>query len=447
MGEKASPAQRLVTALRSSGPASPAALMEALDVSQPTLYRAVQSQPDRVIGLGGRRNRKVAALREVRTLGHTLPVFTVSLDGEVEVVGKLYALQPASYALVLEQAQTTPRYFSALPSFLADACPQGFLGEAFARRHADLGLPPLTKDWTDDDALVAMARRGEDLPGNVLIGEESFARYQARRSMPAPVVSGASLAEYYVSSAAAASDGILDSAPLGGLSPKFTAVIEDDRGRPKPVLVKFSPAGETFTARRWRDLLIAECLALEALREAGIPAPEARLAEAGGRIFLETERFDRVSDLGRRRTLSFAALGTLPIGRRETWVTAAAQLEREGKISVDELKWIRTLEAFGMLIANDDRGPDNLTFLRNPGEAYATLAPVYDMLPSRYAPGPGGAEGDGSFVVPAKTSLLMHTWEETLPMARRYWESVAGEERISTSFRDIARRAERALTP
>ena len=34
-------------------------------------------------------------------------------------------------------------------------------------------------DWSDHHILVAMSRRGEDLPGNLLVGDESFARWQA----------------------------------------------------------------------------------------------------------------------------------------------------------------------------------------------------------------------------------------------------------------------------
>ena len=49
--------------------------------------------------------------------------------------------------------------FAGLPVFLADARPQGFLGRTFARRHADFGLPDKPENWSDDDAIVALARK------------------------------------------------------------------------------------------------------------------------------------------------------------------------------------------------------------------------------------------------------------------------------------------------
>jgi hypothetical protein len=63
-----------------------------------------------------------------------------------------------------------------LPPELADARPSSFLGRYFAAVHADLRLPPLLSDWSDHHILLVMSRRGEDLPGNLVVGEESFAR-------------------------------------------------------------------------------------------------------------------------------------------------------------------------------------------------------------------------------------------------------------------------------
>jgi hypothetical protein len=67
---------------------------------------------------------------------------------------------------------------SGLPAELADARPSGFLGRHFAAVHADLRLPPRLSDWSDHHILLAMSRRGEDLLGNLVVGEESFARWQ-----------------------------------------------------------------------------------------------------------------------------------------------------------------------------------------------------------------------------------------------------------------------------
>ncbi len=75
------------------------------------------------------------------------------------------------------------RVSDGLPIELVDARPSGFLGRHFAALHADLRLPPRLTDWSDHHILIAMSRRGEDLPGNLLVGEESFARWQALDSV------------------------------------------------------------------------------------------------------------------------------------------------------------------------------------------------------------------------------------------------------------------------
>ena len=54
------------------------------------------------------------------------------------------------------------------------------------------------------------------------------------------------------------------------------------------VIVKFSPTGDGAIARRWRDILIAEFHAAEALHAESWPAAETRLIEAGDRLFLES---------------------------------------------------------------------------------------------------------------------------------------------------------------
>ncbi|MGZ6360016.1 MAG: type II toxin-antitoxin system HipA family toxin YjjJ, partial [Bdellovibrionota bacterium] len=153
--------------------------MSLLGLSQPTLYRAAKALPDKVITLGAPRNRKVAALRPIRGLpSPRTPLFTVSPQGEVEPVGDILALEPSSFVLLAEGASSTPRLYSGLPFFVSDVRPRGFLGSAFARSHPDLNLPPLPEDWSNDQILSAMARRGEDLAGNVLVGAESFERFQ-----------------------------------------------------------------------------------------------------------------------------------------------------------------------------------------------------------------------------------------------------------------------------
>jgi hypothetical protein len=166
--------------------------------------------------------------------------------------------------------------------------------------------------------------------------------------------------------------------------PKFTTRVLQPDGVRRAVIVKFSPTGTDAAARRWRDLLSAEHAALSLLRELGVPAAHSRLLDAGGRLFLEVERFDRCGDLGRRGLLSLAALDDHYVGRRRSWTDTADHLVQAGLISQDEARLTRLLDTFGALIANTDRHLGNLSLF---ADNFAhSLAPAYDMLPMAYRP-------------------------------------------------------------
>ena len=102
------------------------------------------------------------------------PLFRITATGAAESAGELITL-------AARQSVWMPagRVSNGLPIELADARPSGFLGRHFAAAHADLRLPPRLTDWSDHHILIAMSRRGEDLPGNLIVGDESFARWQA----------------------------------------------------------------------------------------------------------------------------------------------------------------------------------------------------------------------------------------------------------------------------
>jgi hypothetical protein len=102
------------------------------------------------------------------------PVFRIAENGGAQSAGDLVTL--AARQTVRMSAGTVS---DGLPMELADARPSGFLGRHFTAIHADLRLPARLADWSDHHILMAMSRRGEDLPGNLIVGDESFARWQA----------------------------------------------------------------------------------------------------------------------------------------------------------------------------------------------------------------------------------------------------------------------------
>jgi len=432
--------QKLLWILRTEGAQSPATLMGRLEMSQPTLFRSAKAQSENIIALGAKRNRKLAALRNVRQLGSMIPIFIISSEGEVVTLGKINSIYPSSFVFLPEASTTKPYYYQGLPFFLDDMRPQGFLGRSFSQRHLDLKLPSRILDWNNDDILEALARRGEDLPGNILVGAESFERYQLEVNKRPEAIEEKHPEASYVSYAQSAVDGSNVGSSAGGENPKFGAALLLNDGSTRKVLVKFSPVGGTFAAQRWHDLLMSEYLALEVLRENGVPAAVGRVFEGGGRTFLETVRFDRLGANGRIGILSLSALENEFTGHGSNWSVSAQLLERDKIISTHDLNIIQKLECFGRLIANSDRHSGNLSFFWEPGERIAKLAPVYDMLPMNYAPSIGGEKIERNFTLPTFDHTLLSAWKEALPLAVHYWTRVREDTRISQEFKKIAER-------
>lgn len=449
MAEKLDLSQRILQLLRTQGPMAPADIMDKLGISQPTLYRAVKKQPEKIIALGARRNRKIAALRPVRNLGSEFPVFMVSRNGDIAPAGNLLALHPRTYCFIPANSPSLPNFYSALPHFLRDSSPSGFLGDLFSRNFPEFNLPKRSEDWSQEDILEAIVRAGENLSGNMLVGELSYARFLEQSRKEVKTITTSNAVKAFSELAKAVSDGFIpENSFIGGKQSKFTAIAEDHRGIARAVVVKFSPLGNNFSAQRWRDLLICEFLALETLRESGIQTSKARIFEGEGRVFLEMERFDREDTVGRKRLLSFAGLGALRLGNSASWVTLGAQLVRMGKISPEDQEVIQRLECFSRMIANNHRHENNLAFMPAPGEPRATLAPVFDMLPAHFAPpeatNPPTAPAS-DYPPPQCESTLVASWKKMLPAAVQFWESVANDSRISDEFKSIAARALHAL--
>jgi hypothetical protein len=169
----------LVAELRRTPLVGAPALIRALGLgSQPTFSRLVARAGDRVVAMGHARARRYAAAREIRGLGRDVPLFRVDEKGHLGRVASLHPIEPGGMVVDGERAGA----FESLPGFLADLRPAGFLGAAFARRVADLGLATDPREWSDDETLLALASAGEDLPGDLVVGDESARRYYAWRA-------------------------------------------------------------------------------------------------------------------------------------------------------------------------------------------------------------------------------------------------------------------------
>jgi hypothetical protein len=158
----------------------------------------------------------------------------------------------------------------------------------------------------------------------------------------------------------------------GGEQPKFTTFCGI---RSAHVIVKFSPLGNSEVAKRWRDILITEYHASDALHSHDFPAAETRLLEMDGRLFLESQRFDRAAEFGRMSMLSLQAIDAEFTGIGSDWPKVLHSLQMKKLVNGTHVFDAKCLWYFGRLINNSDMHLGNLSFSIE-GSVFRLL-PVY----------------------------------------------------------------------
>jgi len=409
--------------------ASASEIARQLSVSQPTVSRLLAAAGERVCRMGGGRAARYALTRPVFTLGTQVPVYRVDAEGTIHRHGVLHLLARGHHWLKLEAGRGA--YFEGLPPFAADMSPQGYLGRSFTARYPELvQLPQRITDWSDDHRLLALAMRGEDCTGDLILGDESLNRFLARPPHSAQRGDYPELARSSLSGQAGSS--------AGGEQPKFVTCSEG-----RHVLVKFSGADPGVASQRWSDLLICESLALRTVQAAGIPAATAHTLLIGGRRFLEVERFDRVGLRGRRALLSLGAIDDEYFGHRDTWTKAAQRLLAARNIDAEDARRIRWLDVFGQLIGNTDRHFGNISFFADDNRRFR-LAPAYDMLPMVFAP-VGADVIERPFEPAPPTADTLEVWADAARHALSYWSQLAESAELSAGFRERSLRCHEAV--
>ncbi|WP_394808057.1 type II toxin-antitoxin system HipA family toxin YjjJ [Nitrosomonas sp.] len=367
------------------GPLSARQISEIIGVSQPTISRTLTELGDEIVRIGAARSIHYALRDATRGLPD-FPVYRVDAEGRIRQLGMLIPVRLEGFVMCQENGVTLHSH--GLPWWLFDMRPQGYLGRAYAARYgAELGLPERLTDWTDTHALRALLAHGHDVVGNLLLGDIARDRFLAA-SVPDPIEEKQK-AKAYTRLAIEAARGEKPGSSAGGEQPKFTTFAITPDG-PRHVIVKFSEMEESPVSERWRDLLLAEHLALDTLREAGVPAAKTRIVDHGSQRFLEAERFDRIGNLGRRALCSLAALDAEFVGAGTGgWPIIARRLAADGQIRQEAADRADLLWAFGTLIGNTDMHSGNLSFVSEHGRPY-DIAPAYDMTSMTFAPRSGG---------------------------------------------------------
>jgi hypothetical protein len=433
-------------ALLQTGPMSASALQRELGVSQPTMSRLARKAGDAVLRIGRARASRYAHRRSLGPLGSRWTVYRIDALGHPHLAAHLHAVTPRGwwYAAVGAapgwlDGEFRDGLFPDLPWFLDDMRPQGFMGRAFARRHAGLlGIGDDPRLWSADATLSALLSFGDDTPGDFILGDSALARFERRRlSAPASIGFG-DRASAYAACATAALANEVPGSSAGGEQPKFTATVATAEGY-RHVIVKFSPTRDSAVGSRWADLLVCEHLALEALRAGGVAVCHTELLEAGGRAFLEVARFDRVGAHGRRGFVSMLALCSAFDGALDDWPSAAERLEGGGWLSRGDADTLRLLWHFGGFIRNTDMHFGNVTFALEQGTPLG-MAPAYDMLPMHYRPTAAGEVVSREFEPRIPPGLRRDIWFRAGRMAERFWALASSDARLSVAFRDEAAR-------
>jgi hypothetical protein len=363
-----------------------------------------------------------------------IPFARVTPEGAVEPLGTWH---DRTRTLVLDRPgfpllrPGTHPFESRLPWVFSDMSPAGFIGARFSRTFPELRLPERTRDWSDEHALAAISRRGEDLSGNLLVGEESIRRFTEAFSRE--IRSGTRKRSDYeqVVEDFLVAHGTGSSSSLGGERPKLL-LHSVGALNPTDCLLKFTPPLTTELGVRWRDLLCFEALASQVLAASGIDSvgahPETfQVFNGGRRAGLLMRRFDRIGLLGRSGA---ATLYYLALSRGEFELSAPAvmrSLVREGLVPSTDADTVERVHAFSRAIGNTDAHLGNYA-LRFDDEGRARLAPIYDVTAMVFAP---VADELPDTRVHPRTSPISSSVE---PLMSALVERVRHEDRLSADF-------------
>ena len=439
---KAVQIMRLRDALK-SGPITALELRARLGVSQPTVSRLLGQLGHELITCGRTRRTRYAARRAWRGRLEPLPVYQVSETGKPDRVATLDLIRPSGSACELATLGwpvtklMTDGWFEGLPYPLVDMRPQGFLGRSFARQNAvRLGVSDKPLEWSDDDIVAVLTEAGSDLPGNLIVGAKAVEAFLAEVAQGITVCTDADLPTRFPELAVAAMSGAAPGSSAGGEFPKFT-VVRERHGRIYHALVKFSGNDGSAAVRRWSDLLRCEQRAADILRyRLRVPTVASTIVDAGGRTFLEIERFDRHGTVGRSAVCTLSSIDAALVGSSESdWTRVVRKLEKVTALETGLVGMVDILWWFGELIANSDMHKGNLALIPGPPLG---LSPAYDMLPMRYAPARSGEVPSPPFAPRAPLPEFRSVWLRAASAAIQFWDEVHADTHIDGGLRAVA---------
>lgn len=430
--------ERLAVQLRrhlcTRGPTGAVELCNHLRISQPVFSRLARAMDEALLVAGRARATRYAARRSIAGVGDRAPIYEVGCDDSpTRLLATLHAVEPDGFYVEPAGEETPQGFFGDLPFFLHDLRPAGFLGRLIPLRHPELEHPADVRFWSADHCLRYFVRHGWNLPGDLVVGDAAFRLYLANTQRPPDAVHTEARSERYLK---LADDVLAEGAPGSSAAGEQAKFLVTKMPHMAHVLVKFSPPRGNPIADRLADLLVCEHLALRTLQRHGLRAADSELLQAGGRLFLEVKRFDRVGQHERRGVISFTALDAEWVGRMQSWTDTARHLVRQGRLREEALRETACLELFSKLIANTDMHHGNLSCICR-GTTLVGLAPAYDVLPMLYAPVQGQLV-ERPFEPPIPSPADAPIWERVCAVAVELWERCAQHALVSERFQVIA---------
>ncbi len=415
------------------GPASSKEIQAVTGLSQTAVARHIRNMGDDVIKIQSGRSPMYAATCNAFGGNNKLPLSIINKHGNTVLVAYVrplidggFFIEPVPGMPSLLLGDEGNGLYADLPYFLSDLAPQGFLGRQIAKTMASLSedFPENPKRWNTEHIGRYLLANGENLPGNIKFGDQASLRFRCK-----PV---AVSEESYPALADKVMNGDVPGSSAGGEQPKFTAFSANSVSH---VIVKFSPKRENPLTQRWRDILLTEYHALETIRSKKYPVAKTRLIEMEGRLFLESQRFDRFGEYGRMSSISLFAIDAEYSGIGSGWPQTLDALYKRSLIGKEDLTTVEYFWCFGRLINNTDMHLGNLSFAMK--DTMFRLLPLYDMCSMGFAPNSGGEIPDYTFVPlePKLLNLPRTATDSITEMAHDFWERVASDNRISDELK------------
>lgn len=295
--------------------------------------------------------------------------------------------------------------------------------------------------WTLEQVLFALIAHEHDHPGALSIGE-----MRGESLSEAPIELAARIA-HYDRIAQNVNQTLPAGSSAGGEQPKFLAHLDAPRGYER-LIVKFSPPRDTPFGERWHDLLHSERIALDVLRSHGFAAAESRVVTGATRSYLESVRFDRIGQFGKRHVVPLSAVHRAFVaGAPQHWAATTDVLARHGRLPFAEAQQVRVLREFGRLIGNTDMHFGNLSlWVENMDDGQAVLrdprfrlAPVYDMLCMTWRPGEFRDDlGYTPFETPQASPGAADAWAQAAQMAAVFWQALLECAGVGNAMRSAA---------